>query len=157
MNPNSPLVWDGLMVETLVACAEFGQPVAITPFLLAGASAPVTLAGGLSLLVAETLAGVAMAQLVRPGCTVHPRLLLQRRRHAFGWALARTARVGAHDVCRRAAGSPLRVAAARRRWALRGHGAGCADRYREHDVDVGDVYGRSATWSCMRPGGWRAD
>jgi trimethylamine--corrinoid protein Co-methyltransferase len=66
VNPNSPLVWDGLMVETLVACAEYGQPVAITPFLLAGASAPVTLAGGLSLLIAETLAGVAMAQLVRP-------------------------------------------------------------------------------------------
>jgi trimethylamine---corrinoid protein Co-methyltransferase len=67
VNPNSPLVWDGLMVETLVACAEFAQPVAITPFLLAGASAPVTLAAGLSLLIAETLAGVAMAQLVRPG------------------------------------------------------------------------------------------
>jgi trimethylamine--corrinoid protein Co-methyltransferase len=67
VNPNSPLVWDGLMVEMLVACAEFGQPVAITPFLLAGASAPVTIAAGLSLLVAETLAGVAMAQLVRPG------------------------------------------------------------------------------------------
>ncbi|HET7900190.1 MAG TPA: trimethylamine methyltransferase family protein [Candidatus Nanopelagicales bacterium] len=67
VNPNSPLVWDGLMVTTLVACAEAAQPVAITPFLLAGASAPVTLAGGLSLLVAETLAGVAMAQIVRPG------------------------------------------------------------------------------------------
>lgn len=67
VNPNSPLVWDGLMVDTLRACAEFAQPVAITPFLLAGASAPVTLASGLSLLVAETLAGVAMAQLIRPG------------------------------------------------------------------------------------------
>jgi len=67
VNPNSPLVWDGLMVATLVSCAEYGQPVAITPFLLAGASAPVTLAAGLSLLVAETLAGVAMAQLVRRG------------------------------------------------------------------------------------------
>jgi trimethylamine--corrinoid protein Co-methyltransferase len=67
VNPNSPLVWDGLMTQTLVACAEYGQPVAITPFLLAGASAPVTLAAGLSLLVAETLTGVAMAQLVRPG------------------------------------------------------------------------------------------
>jgi trimethylamine--corrinoid protein Co-methyltransferase len=55
VNPNSPLVWDTLMVEELMALAEFGQPVAITPFLLAGASAPVTLAGGLSLLVAETL------------------------------------------------------------------------------------------------------
>ncbi|MFT3871913.1 MAG: trimethylamine methyltransferase family protein [Nocardioides sp.] len=67
VNPNSPLVWDELMVQTLAACAEVGQPVAITPFLLAGASAPVTLAAGLSLLVAETLAGVAMAQLIRPG------------------------------------------------------------------------------------------
>jgi trimethylamine--corrinoid protein Co-methyltransferase len=67
VNPNSPLVWDELMVDVLVACAELGQPVAITPFLLAGASAPVSLAGGLSLLVAETLAGVAMAQLVRSG------------------------------------------------------------------------------------------
>ncbi|MFZ2501555.1 MAG: trimethylamine methyltransferase family protein, partial [Nocardioides sp.] len=67
VNPNSPLVWDGLMVSQLAACAEYGQPVAITPFLLAGASAPVTLAAGLSILVAEVLSGVAMAQLVRPG------------------------------------------------------------------------------------------
>jgi len=67
VNPNSPLVWDELMVDVLVACAELGQPIAITPFLLAGASAPVSLAGGLSLLVAETLAGVAMAQIVRNG------------------------------------------------------------------------------------------
>ncbi|HQR25981.1 MAG TPA: trimethylamine methyltransferase family protein [Nocardioides sp.] len=67
VNPNSPLVWDGLMVSQLVACAEYAQPVAITPFLLAGASAPVTLAAGLSILVAEVLSGVAMAQLVRPG------------------------------------------------------------------------------------------
>jgi trimethylamine--corrinoid protein Co-methyltransferase len=67
VNPNSPLVWDELMVDTLAALAEFGQPVAITPFLLAGASAPVSMAAGISLLVAETLSGVAMAQLVRPG------------------------------------------------------------------------------------------
>ncbi len=67
VNPNSPLVWDELMVDELMACAELGQPVAITPFLLAGASAPVSLAAGLSLLVAETLSGVAIAQLVRQG------------------------------------------------------------------------------------------
>ncbi len=64
VNPNSPLVWDELMVGTLLACAEAGQPIAPTPFLLAGASAPVSLAGGLSLLVAEALSGVALAQLV---------------------------------------------------------------------------------------------
>lgn len=67
VNPNSPLVWDGLMVGQLIASAEYGQPVAITPFLLAGASAPVTLGAGLSILVAEVLSGVAMAQLVSPG------------------------------------------------------------------------------------------
>ncbi|HVQ87152.1 MAG TPA: trimethylamine methyltransferase family protein [Actinomycetes bacterium] len=67
VNPNSPLVWDELMVDALMACAEWNQPVAITPFLLAGASAPVSLAAGLSLLVAETLSGVAISQLVRQG------------------------------------------------------------------------------------------
>lgn len=67
VNPNSPLVWDELMLDQLMALAALGQPVAVTPFLLAGASAPVTLAAGLSLLVAETLVGVALAQLVRPG------------------------------------------------------------------------------------------
>lgn len=67
VNPNSPLVWDELMVDTLVALAEHNQPVAITPFLLAGASAPVSIAAGVSLLVAETLSGIAMAQMVRPG------------------------------------------------------------------------------------------
>ena len=67
VNPNSPLVWDTLMVECLMAWAAAGQPVAMTPFMLAGATAPVSLAAGLSLQIAEALSGVAMAQLVRPG------------------------------------------------------------------------------------------
>jgi trimethylamine--corrinoid protein Co-methyltransferase len=67
VNPNSPLVWDFLMVDALWGWAEANQPVAMTPFLLAGATAPVSVAAGLSLLVAEALSGVAIAQLVRPG------------------------------------------------------------------------------------------
>jgi len=67
VNPNSPLVWDSLMVECLMAWASASQPVAMTPFMLAGATAPVSLAAGLSLQIAESLSGVAMAQLVRPG------------------------------------------------------------------------------------------
>src|SRR4029079_4829337 len=67
VNPNSPLVWDSLMVECLMAWAAAAQPVALTPFMLAGAPAPVSLAAGLSLQIAEALSGVAMAQLVRPG------------------------------------------------------------------------------------------
>ena len=67
VNPNSPLVWDSLMVECIIAWASAGQPVAMTPFMLAGATAPVSLAAGLSLQIAEALSGVAIAQLVRPG------------------------------------------------------------------------------------------
>jgi trimethylamine--corrinoid protein Co-methyltransferase len=67
VNPNSPLIWDTRMVETLVTAAEANQPIVVTPFLLAGGTAPVSLAGGLSLEVAETLSGVALAQTVRPG------------------------------------------------------------------------------------------
>jgi trimethylamine--corrinoid protein Co-methyltransferase len=67
VNPNSPLVWDFLMVDALWAWAEANQPIAMTPFLLAGATAPVSVAAGLSLQVAEVLSGVAIAQAVRPG------------------------------------------------------------------------------------------
>ena len=67
VNPNSPLVWDFLMVDAMWAWAEANQPIAMTPFLLAGATAPVSIAAGLSLQVAEALSGVAIAQAIRPG------------------------------------------------------------------------------------------
>ena len=67
VNSNSPLVWDFRMTDALVAWAEANQAIAVTPFLLAGATSPVSLAGGLAQQVAETLSGVALAQLVRPG------------------------------------------------------------------------------------------
>ena len=55
------------MVDAMWAWAEGNQPIAMTPFLLAGATAPVSVAAGLSLQVAEVLSGVAIAQAVRPG------------------------------------------------------------------------------------------
>jgi trimethylamine--corrinoid protein Co-methyltransferase len=67
VNPNSPLVWDHLMVDALMAWARANQPIVITPFLLAGATAPVSIAAGLAIQVAEALSGVALAQAVRPG------------------------------------------------------------------------------------------
>jgi len=70
VNPNSPLVWDFLMVDALTEWATAGQPVVITPFLLAGATAPITIASGLVLKVAEALSGVALVQAVRPGSPV---------------------------------------------------------------------------------------
>jgi trimethylamine--corrinoid protein Co-methyltransferase len=67
VNPNSPLIWDFRMTDALFVWAESNQAVVVTPFLLAGATSPVSLAGGLAQQVAECLSGVALAQLVRPG------------------------------------------------------------------------------------------
>ena len=67
VNPNSPLIWDFRMADALIAWAESNQAVIVTPFLLAGATAPVSIAGGLAQQAAEALSGVALAQVVRPG------------------------------------------------------------------------------------------
>jgi len=65
---NSPRRLDGAMAEGLIAMAEWGQCVCVTPFTLMGAMTPVTLAGALAQQNAEALAGIALAQIVRPGC-----------------------------------------------------------------------------------------
>jgi trimethylamine--corrinoid protein Co-methyltransferase len=67
VNTNSPLRLDGPMSDGLIAMAEAGQPVIATPFTLAGAMAPSTLAGALAQQHAEALFVVALAQLVNPG------------------------------------------------------------------------------------------
>jgi trimethylamine---corrinoid protein Co-methyltransferase len=67
---NSPRRFDDAMADGLIAMAEHGQPVVITPFTLMGAMAPVTLAAALAQQNAEALFGVALAQAVRPGTPV---------------------------------------------------------------------------------------
>ncbi len=67
VNPNSPLIWDFRMTDALVAWAEAKQAIVVTPFLLAGATSAVSVAGGLAQQAAEALSGVALAQLVREG------------------------------------------------------------------------------------------
>lgn len=69
-NSNSPLQLDKLMCRGIVDAARAGQLMVLTPFTLAGAMAPVTLAGALTLQNAEALAGIALAQIVRPGAPV---------------------------------------------------------------------------------------
>jgi trimethylamine--corrinoid protein Co-methyltransferase len=66
-NVNSPLRYDVRMLEGLIAYAEAGQAVIVTPFLLMGAMAPVAVPAALVQQTVEVLAGVALAQLVRPG------------------------------------------------------------------------------------------
>ena len=67
---NSPRRFDEAMSDGLIAMAQHGQAVVITPFTLMGAMAPVSLAAALAQQNAEALFGVFLAQAVRPGTPV---------------------------------------------------------------------------------------
>lgn len=67
VNVNSPLHFDVRMLEGLLTYAEAGQAIIVTPFLLMGAMAPVSAPAALVQQTTEALAGIALAQLVRPG------------------------------------------------------------------------------------------
>ena len=70
INASSPLVWDGTMLAAAQNYAAANQATIITPFILAGAMAPVTTAGVAAQVLAEALAGMTFTQLVRPGAPV---------------------------------------------------------------------------------------
>ena len=70
INSVSPLKHDYPMLDGAMRMARRGQPVVITPFTLAGAMAPVTMAGAVALSLAEALAAVALLQYINPGCPV---------------------------------------------------------------------------------------
>jgi trimethylamine--corrinoid protein Co-methyltransferase len=67
INTNSPLRLDGPMGDGLIEMATYGQPVVATPFTLAGAMSPISLAGAIAQQNAEALFLIALAQIVRPG------------------------------------------------------------------------------------------
>lgn len=64
---NSPLVWDATMLEGLRVFAEANQVVLLSPFVLGAANTPADVAATVAQLNAEAIAGLAYAQLVRPG------------------------------------------------------------------------------------------
>jgi trimethylamine---corrinoid protein Co-methyltransferase len=70
INANSPLTWDATMLGALKVYARANQATIVTPFILAGAMSPVTVAGTAAQTLAEALAGMATAQLVNPGAPV---------------------------------------------------------------------------------------
>jgi trimethylamine--corrinoid protein Co-methyltransferase len=70
INTNSPLQLDIPMAGGIIDFASRGQVLIITPFTLAGAMAPVTVAGALTLAHAEALAGLTLAQMVKPGAPI---------------------------------------------------------------------------------------
>ncbi|MGB1252399.1 MAG: trimethylamine methyltransferase family protein [Candidatus Promineifilaceae bacterium] len=67
INVNSPLVFDDRMLGGMITFAKSKQFVIVTPFILAGAMSPVTIAAAVAQQNAEALAGIALLQLVNPG------------------------------------------------------------------------------------------
>jgi trimethylamine--corrinoid protein Co-methyltransferase len=67
---SSPLQMIQMQLEGMLICAEYGQPLAMSPEAIAGATAPATLAGLLAQQNANILAHVTLAQIARPGTPV---------------------------------------------------------------------------------------
>jgi trimethylamine--corrinoid protein Co-methyltransferase len=67
INPLSPLGYGTEMLEAILAYARAGQPLIFATLIMAGSTGPITLAGVLAVQNAELLAGIVLAQLVKPG------------------------------------------------------------------------------------------
>jgi len=70
INVNSPMTFDEVMLGSLEVYARNNQACIISPFIVGGAMAPTTIAGTLTQVLAEAMAGIAYSQLVRPGAPV---------------------------------------------------------------------------------------
>ena len=70
INTVSPLSLDERMLDCLMILAEYGQPAILCPAAMLGATSSVTMAGTLASGAAESLAGIVLAQMVRPGTPV---------------------------------------------------------------------------------------
>jgi trimethylamine---corrinoid protein Co-methyltransferase len=70
ININSPLTFDSTMMGALEVYARAGQASIVSPFIVGGAMAPVTVLGTLTQVLAEVMAGVAYSQLIRAGSPV---------------------------------------------------------------------------------------
>jgi trimethylamine--corrinoid protein Co-methyltransferase len=70
INANSPMVFDETMLAAAKVYASNNQACVISPFILAGAMSPVTIAATLTQILAEAMAGMAFTQLVKPGAPV---------------------------------------------------------------------------------------
>lgn len=70
LNPSSPLQFDQTTLDTMLIYARHGQPMIIAPAVMAGTTGPVTLSGTIAQASAESLAGIAIVQMIREGTPV---------------------------------------------------------------------------------------
>ncbi len=112
INVNSPLVFDDTMSGALRVYAEAGQCVCVSPAIFGGAMGPVTPAAVAAQTHAEAMAGIALAQLVRPGCPVvygsfHNTMSLKSGALTFGTPEANLVTLALAQLARRL-GVPVR-------------------------------------------------
>ncbi|MEG0873859.1 MAG: trimethylamine methyltransferase family protein [Clostridiales bacterium] len=89
VSPISPMDYAADPAESILACVESGLPLGIIPCPMMGATGPMTLIGSVVMHNAEILAGVVVAQLMKPGCPVimSPRVTFMDMKTAMGlWA-----------------------------------------------------------------------
>jgi hypothetical protein len=144
INANSPMVFDETMVGALKVYARNNQACVVSPFILAGAMSPVTVAGTLTQILAEVLAGCVHAAdpARRAGALRHLRRL---DFDAVGCADLRNPGAGAGVLRCCAAGAAAEDSVPHRRIAVRLEGAGCAGCTRErldaeHDASGGHQF-----------------
>jgi trimethylamine--corrinoid protein Co-methyltransferase len=70
ININSPMTFDSIMMGALEVYAKNNQACIISPFIVGGAMAPVSVMGTLTQVLAEVMAGIAYSQIIRPGAPV---------------------------------------------------------------------------------------
>ncbi len=128
INSNSPLTFDGRMLGALREFAAHNQGTIVVPAVLAGAMGPVTAAGCMAEILAETLAGMALTQIVTAWLARDHGFV--RRRGIDAYRIAHLWHAGSHadDFCHRAAGSAARRALSQRRVAVLLEGLGRAGR-----------------------------
>lgn len=157
INVNSPLVYDHTMSGALRVYAAANQCVAVSPAIFGGAMGPVSQAAVLAQTLAEGMAGIALAQLVHPGCPVmlgsfHTTMNLKSGALTFGTPEANLATMALAQLGRRL-GVPVRSGGGQIHIVQRGGRTGHAG---QHERDVGDhsVRGQPSLARGGLAGGW---
>ena len=159
INCNSPLRWDDRMLDAQFEYSAANQAVVLTPFILMGAMSPVTIPAALVQQIAEALSGIALSQLIRPGCPVIfgsflSNIDMQSGSPTFGtpesaMGLLCTGQIARHfGLPFRSGGGDDVVAGARRAGRLRG--ADDADADVPGRRELGDALGRLARGRARR-------
>jgi len=68
--PTPPMIWTNFAAQNLIELARAGVPAQMVPMPLAGAASPVTLLGSVVQHAAESLSGIAIHQLAKPGAPI---------------------------------------------------------------------------------------